>query len=65
MEKEYEIAQCPFCGSKTARLKKAIFYGIICYGCGAHTIFFDKEYSKADTVDAWNRRCDNGQQKTQ
>lgn len=58
---EIELKPCPFCGGK-ARKFSGFIAGvtmIVCNNCRAKVSFSGKEQEQ-ETVNAWDRRADNG-----
>lgn len=57
------LRKCPFCGSDDVKINYPYSYlgssvsCVQCYGCGCTTAVFDSEDK---TIEAWNRRCDDG-----
>ena len=68
-KKDYQkLSECPFCGGEVELdFVGEEFYMVRCDKCASATSFA-KEYedgtagdsTKAETVEAWNRRVDNG-----
>lgn len=53
-----ELKSCPFCGGENIDFfsQGAIAWFVQCDDCGATFPHFD---SKAEAIEAWNRRADN------
>ena len=65
---EQGLKPCPFCGSNVEiqsfeGFDNKALYIVFCQNCGSRTSFHDRmenNFSKDKTIEAWNRRADNG-----
>lgn len=61
---KYELKPCPFCGGKARLIYAYQASAVKCQKCKVWGKFFHDHYeqgdSKADAIEFWNRRADNG-----